>query len=149
MVDRDKIEGRIRLIRQYLTHLHQLASLEQADFPADPHAIGSARYYLTVAIEACLDIASHLIASKGMRAPQDYKDAFRVLNEAGILADDLANTMQSLAGLRNLLVHVYWNVNDAMIHESLQSELDDFETYIAQIVDFLAPSERPPTALAN
>jgi uncharacterized protein YutE (UPF0331/DUF86 family) len=137
MVDQDKIEGLIRLLRQYTTYLRQLASLTLDEFLEDPHAIGSARYYLTVTVEACLDIAGHLIASEGMRAPRDYKDTFRVLNEAGILPDDLATTMQSLAGLRNLLIHVYWNVDDRMIHESLRSELDDFEAFVAQVMDFL------------
>jgi uncharacterized protein YutE (UPF0331/DUF86 family) len=137
MVDQDKIEGLIRLLRQYTTYLRQLASLTLDEFLEDPHAIGSARYYLTVTVEACLDIAGHLIASEGMRAPRDYKDTFRVLNEAGILPDDLATTMQSLAGLRNLLIHVYWNVDDRMIHESLRSELGDFEAFVAQVMDFL------------
>jgi uncharacterized protein YutE (UPF0331/DUF86 family) len=45
--------------------------------------------------------------------------------------------MQSLAGLRNLLVHVYWNVDDRMVHESLRSELGDFEASVAQVMDFL------------
>ena len=137
MVDQDKIEGLIRLLRQYTAYLRQLASLTLDEFLEDPHAIGSARYYLTVAVEACLDIAGHLIASEGMRAPRDYKDTFSVLNEAGILPDDLATTMQSLAGLRNLLVHVYWNVDDRMIHESLRSELGDFEAFVAQVLGFL------------
>ncbi len=137
MVDRDKVEGLIRHLRQYVAYLHDLASLTKAEFLADPHAIGSARYYLTVAIEACLDIAGHLIASEGLRAPHDYKDTFSVLNEAGILPDDITTTMRSLAGLRNLLVHVYWDVDDAMIHESLRSELGDFESFVAHTLGFL------------
>jgi uncharacterized protein YutE (UPF0331/DUF86 family) len=67
MVDRDKIEGLVRHLRQYLKHLRELATLTETQFLADPHAIGSARYYLTVTIEACLDIAGHLIASVGTR----------------------------------------------------------------------------------
>lgn len=137
MVDQDKVEGLIRHLRQYLTYLRELASMTETKFLADPHAIGSARYYLTVAIEACLDIAGHLIASEGLRAPHDYKDTFRVLNEAGILPNDATITMQSLAGLRNLLVHVYWDVDDTMIHASLQSELGDFEIFVAHITSFL------------
>lgn len=144
MVDQDKIEGLIRLLRQYTTYLRQLASLTPDEFLEDPHAIGSARYYLTVAVEVCLDMASHIIASEGMRAPRDYKDTFQVLNEAGVLSDDLTTTMQSLAGLRNLLVHVYWNVNDVMIHESLQSELDDFEVFVSHVLDFLEHQQSPP-----
>jgi uncharacterized protein YutE (UPF0331/DUF86 family) len=143
MVDRDKIEGLIRHLRRYLTYLRELAPLTPTEFLTDPHAVGSARYYLTIAVEACLDIAGHIIASEGLRSPRDYKDTFRVLNEIGILPDDLTATMQSLAGLRNLLVHVYWDVDDAMLHESLRSELDDFEAFVAQVLAFLEQAEPP------
>ncbi len=137
MVDRDKIEGLIRHLRQYLTYLRQLAPVPLAEFLADPHRVGSARYYLTVAVEACLDIANHLIATEGLRAPADYKDTFGVLGEAHVLSEGLTTTMQHLAGLRNLLVHVYWDVDDAAIHDSLRSELGDFEAFIASILAFL------------
>ena len=149
MANQDKIEGLIRHLRQSLTYLHELASLQESQFLTDPHAIGSARYYLTISIEACLDIAGHLIASEGLRAPRNYKDTFGVLNEAGILPDELAATMRSLAGLRNLLVHIYWNVDDTMIYDSLKSELDDFEAFVAHIMGYLDSSEKPTMAPTN
>ena len=141
MVDRDKIDGLIRHLRQYLAYLRQLALVPPAEFLADPHLVGSARYYLTVAIETCLDIANHLIAAEGLRAPTDYKDTFRVLSEARILPDGLTTTMRALAGLRNLLVHVYWDVDDAVIHDSLRSEPGDFEAFVASILAFLDQSK--------
>ncbi|HEY77143.1 MAG TPA: DUF86 domain-containing protein [Thermoflexia bacterium] len=140
MVNRDTIERFTRLLRQYLKHLRQLAEVPDDRFLADPHLIGSARYYLTVSIEACLDIANHLIASEGLRSPKDYKDAFRVLHEAGVLSGELSARMQALAGLRNLLVHVYWDVDDALIHQSLRTELDDFEQYALAILTHLESS---------
>jgi len=45
--------------------------------------------------------------------------------------------MRELAGLRNLLVHLYWDVDDKMIYEGIRSELDDFETFIDYIVDYV------------
>jgi uncharacterized protein YutE (UPF0331/DUF86 family) len=89
-------------------------------------AVGGARYYLLVSIEACLDLANHIIATQGLRAPKDYKDSFKVLNEAGILPDDFVPTMQALAGLRNLLVRLYWDVDDRMLHDAIGGELADF-----------------------
>ena len=38
-----------------------------------------------------------------------------------------------MAKFRNLLVHLYWDVNDKKIYEILQSELDDFNEFIKQI----------------
>jgi len=100
-------------------------------------AVGSARYYLQASIESCIDIANHIIATEGLRAPKDYKDTFKVLNEAGVIPDDLTQTMRAMAGLRNLLVHLYWEVDDEMIYEGIRSELDDFETFVAYIMEFV------------
>ena len=104
---------------------------------ADHKSIGSARYYLQVSIETCINIANHIIATERFRAPQDYRDSFTVLNEAGILPDDSTQTMRELAGLRNLLVHVYWDVDDEMIYEGIHAELEEFQTFVGHIMAFL------------
>ena len=99
--------------------------------------IGSARYYLQVSIETCINIANHIIATERLRAPKDYKDVFNVLAEASILPADFARTMQALAGLRNLLVHLYWEVDDQMIYRGIQAELSDFATFTQHIMAYL------------
>lgn len=95
MVDRDKVEGLIRHLRQYTGYLLDIAKLDREGFLDDPMAIGSARYYLQVSIESCIAIANHIIATEGLRAPKDYKDTFKVLNEAGIIPDELTRTMRA------------------------------------------------------
>ena len=137
MVDKDKVEGLIRHLRQYMGYLRDIAKLSLEEFLNDPMAVGSARYYLQASIESCIDIANHIIATEGLRAPKDYKDTFKVLNEAGVIPDDLTQTMRAMAGLRNLLVHLYWEVDDEMIYEGIRSELDDFETFVAYIMEFV------------
>ena len=127
MVDRDKVEGLFRHLRQYTGQLREIAELDLQEFLDDPRAIGSARYYLQVSIESCLNVANHVIAAERLRVPRDYKDTFTVLTEANIIPDDLGRTMRELAGLRNLLVHVYWEVDDCMVYEGIRSELGDLD----------------------
>jgi uncharacterized protein YutE (UPF0331/DUF86 family) len=137
MVDRDKIEGLLRHLGQYTTYLQEIVDQDQKKFLEDPRSIGSARYYLQVSIETCINIANHIIATDRLRAPKDYKDSFRVLNEAGILPDDFTRSMRELAGLRNLLVHLYWDVDDQLVYEGIRSELCDFEAFVEFIVAYL------------
>jgi uncharacterized protein YutE (UPF0331/DUF86 family) len=137
MVDREKIEDMIRHLRQYTAFLQEIVAQDQQMFLVDPKSIGSARYYLQVSIETCIGIANHIIATERLRAPKDYRDSFEALSEAGILLDDFARTMQELAGLRNLLVHLYWEVDDAMIYNGIRSELGDFEIFIGHILAFI------------
>ncbi len=137
MVDRDKIEGLIRHLRQYTSYLRQIRDQDRQEFIKDPRSVGSARYYLQVSIESCINIANHIIATERFRAPKDYKDTFLVLNEAGVLPDDFTRTMRELAGLRNLLVHLYWDVDDEMLYDGIRSQLDDFETFVRFVVAYL------------
>jgi uncharacterized protein YutE (UPF0331/DUF86 family) len=137
MVDTDKVESLIRHLRQYTAYLEDITEQDRQEFLKDPKSVGSARYYLQVSIETCINIANHIIATKRLRAPKDYRDSFKVLNEAGILPDDFTQTMREMAGLRNLLVHLYWDVDNEMIYEGIRSELRDFDTFVGHIVAYL------------
>jgi uncharacterized protein YutE (UPF0331/DUF86 family) len=137
MVDRDKIEGLLRHLGQYTAYLQEIVEQDREGFLKDPRSTGSARYYLQVSIETCINIANHIIASERLRAPKDYRDSFQVLNEVDILPDDFTRTMRELAGLRNLLVHLYWDVDDQMVYEGIRSELSDFETFVGYIMAYL------------
>jgi uncharacterized protein YutE (UPF0331/DUF86 family) len=45
--------------------------------------------------------------------------------------------MRQMAGLRNLLVHLYWEVDDEQIYNDLQHHLGDFDTYVQHILEFV------------
>lgn len=82
-------------------------------------------------------IGNHIIATERLRSPKDYKDGFQVLNEAGILPDEFTRTMREMAGLRNLLVHLYWDVDDQMVYDGIRSELGDFETFVEYVLAYM------------
>jgi len=138
MGDPQKIEGAIRNLRRYTGYLHQLGAIGEEELLADPIKIGAARYYLQVAIECCIDVANHIISTERLRAPQDYRDTFKVLNEASVIPDDFAQTLQVMASFRNRLVHMYWEVDDRRVYNSLTHDLDDFDTYVSHILAFLS-----------
>lgn len=137
MVDRGKVQNLLHHLYTYTTHLQDLGQQDSRDFLLDPRSTGSARYYLQVSVETCINIANHIIATEKLRAPLDYKDSFRVLNEADILPDTLSRKMQQLAGLRNLLVHLYLEVDDELVYEGIRNELEDFAAFADHILAFL------------
>jgi len=78
-----------------------------------------------------------LISVKRLRAPQDYRDTFKVLNESDILSADLTQRMQDMASFRNRLAHLYWEVDDRRVHGILVTELSDFDEYVRSILAYL------------
>lgn len=137
MVDRDKIDGLLHHLRRYTGYLMEIVRQDRQSFLDDPQATGSLRYYLQVSIETCISIGNHIIAAEQLRSPKDYKDVFRVLMEAGVLPDDLSTTMRELAGLRNILVHLYLEVDDGLLYDEVATQLGDFTAFAKTICAFM------------
>ncbi len=93
---------------------------------------------LHVAVEACLDIAWHLIAKEGFRYPQDHQDTFRVLAEEQIIAQDLLPPLLDMARFRNLIVHDYAKIDDTRVYGILVKRLGDFDAFAAAMRAYLA-----------
>ena len=141
-MDADKITYKIMQLDEYLTILNQIGKTEKNSFLKDNIVIGSAKYYLQVSIEVCLDIASHIIASEHLRAPKDYADSFSVLNEAGFIASELCLKLRQMAKFRNRLVHLYGEIDNEYIYEFLKSDLQDFYEYEKKIVTLVKGDSR-------
>ena len=93
-VDPSVIGDRLRRLDEYLVTLRHLARLSREELTQDPVPLGSTERYLQVAIEACLDIANHIIAAERLRAPRDYADAFSVLAEADVIPVEFLPVVQ-------------------------------------------------------
>ena len=62
---------------------------------------------MQVAIEVCLDLASHIISYEGFREPLDNKDCFQVLQENDLISAELVDRLKRMAQFRNVVVHDY------------------------------------------
>ena len=62
--DKPKLDGILSNLRRYVEALRRLASVPRDEFLADADKIASAKYHFVVAIECCIDIANHIIASE-------------------------------------------------------------------------------------
>lgn len=143
----ETIKLRLRKLEQYIGELekHQTAPLEafQRDFTAQL----AAERAFQAAVESCADIASHVVSVYDLGQPQAQRDMFLLLARAGYLKHDFADTMGQLVGLRNRLVHLYWDVDIERLYEYLHEDTD----YLRQFRDFVlrlvraeeeAPSEK-------
>jgi len=76
-----------------------------------------------VVTEAAIDLCNHIVARQGGRAPQDYADCFAVLADLKVIKPDLAKRLKQMAHFRNLLVHLYWRVDNQRFIKSSRTTL--------------------------
>jgi uncharacterized protein YutE (UPF0331/DUF86 family) len=131
MVDADRVHERLETLAAYLHELRRLR-----DLPIDVYLreqVYAGRYLVQVSAQTCIDLANHVIAAEGWRAPRDFGDSFCVLREHSVIDEALVGRLRALAGLRNRLVHVYDEIDDRRVHDALSSGLHDLDAFAAAI----------------
>lgn len=132
-LNEDLIQARVEDIQQSLERLKQVQEWPRAQFLADQDTLDITCYRLLVAIEASLQICFHVSAQRLQRVPEAYADCFALLGEAGIISQDLSQNLQQMARFRNMLVHVYWDIDYELVYNILQNDLDDLRAFVRAI----------------
>ena len=135
--DQDKMLKLVSQMREVLGNFQRLKENKRESFLKDPDKIGSAKYYFIVAIEAAIDISNHVISRNAFRAPEDYADAFAVLEEHGAFEKPFGDELKEMAKFRNRLVHIYWEIDEEQIFNILQTRLGTFKAFLNNIAKFL------------
>jgi uncharacterized protein YutE (UPF0331/DUF86 family) len=133
----DKVRKITSEILTALERLEDLQKLTKAEFIADPHKIGSAKYNLIVAIEGAVDLCNHVISKNGFRTPEDYTDTFMVMKEKGAFDERFTSSLIQMVRFRNRLVHIYWDVDDAELYRIIQTNLQDIRQFLKEFGGFI------------
>jgi uncharacterized protein YutE (UPF0331/DUF86 family) len=125
--------GSWRRRTQALDRLTRIRAAGREAFLADADAKDIACYRLLLAIEAALALCYHVSSRRLKLVPEDHAGCFAGLAQGGIIAPDLSSRLQQMARFRNLLVHVYWNVDYDRVFDLLETDLDDLREFARTI----------------
>lgn len=137
MVDQTLILRKLAELEEYLGQVKEYAGMNAVQYSNDWKAQRVVERTLQMMIETCADVAGHIISDKKYRVPTTYADAFRVLNENGILSEKLFEAMEKMAKFRNIIVHHYDKVDAETVIGILKKDLRDFIAYKDAIVALL------------
>ncbi len=137
VVDRDTLSSRLDALETYLAELRGFLTGRRDEFVREPSLHHLAERYLHLACESVLDISHHVIADQGYRQPGSYKDAIDVLLQEGLLDADLAGRLKRWMGLRNLLVHLYLEIDHGRTYDAIAEDLGDLEAFASRVARML------------
>ena len=131
MVDPVRVTRLLRAVTDDLAVLRAEAGADEAR-RGDPLWLRGVKYAFVTMIEACVDVAQHVCAAERWEPPANNGDAMRVLGRHGVLDPGLADRMRQAVGFRNVLVHEYVDVDDAVVVARLQ-DLGDIEAFVRAV----------------
>jgi len=131
VTDPELVAKKLALIETCVRELQSLARPEA--IRADVREERFVEHTLQIAIQAALDVASHIVSDDRLGEPETNRALFDLLARAGKLPADLAATLRDLAGFRNVIVHGYQDVDLAVVEDVLRNHLGDLLAFVAAV----------------
>lgn len=129
----EQIQSKLDVLRENLTRLDEIPQSSLAEFSGDFRNVNAALYLLQTSIQALIDIASFLVARRGLATPRTSHESFERLEESGVVPAGTAARAAPIVGFRNRIGHLYDRVDEARVYEILVRHRSD----LADLLDLL------------
>lgn len=129
----EEIKAKIAVVQERVRRLSGFRNLSFESYLKNLTVKDAVERNIEVAIQACIDISRIVIKREGFREPEDNKGVFVVLSENGIVSEKSLRFLIPMAGTRNILVHGYEKIDDAIILGIIKKHLADFNLFLKEI----------------
>lgn len=133
MPDKDVVLAKVAAIQRCLKRIKETTRL-------DPNSIDDIDKQdifilnLQRAVQAAIDLATHIVASEGLGLSDTIKDNFKFLKNAGIINEELTLRMESMVGFRNIAIHDYQTIDRDILKSILSNNLKDLEVFYTTVL---------------
>jgi uncharacterized protein YutE (UPF0331/DUF86 family) len=133
-LNREILKARLSYIEDSLKSLQRFKGKSFEEFHADPDNFRITYYDMHRALEAAMDIGSHILSRiPGARATS-YREIPLLLGRNKIVPLGFAEKeLLQMAGYRNRMVHFYSEITEKELYTIIQNNLKDFEKFCGYI----------------
>jgi uncharacterized protein YutE (UPF0331/DUF86 family) len=124
-------------MRDLLDRLVEIGPVDVERLRVEPLTALAVERVLTLLVDLAFATNSHVAAARLGRAPESYAASFDAAVEAGLLDADLAAALRPSAGLRNVLVHAYVDVDPSAVARAVPLAVEHYGTYVRRVAALL------------
>lgn len=132
-MDRALIEDKLESLRRCVKRVSEKCPATVSELEGNLDLQDILTLNLSRAIQICVDIGAHMIASLDVRAPQTMGETFDILVSEGYLSPESGIRMKKAVGFRNIAVHNYKAIDWAIVLSLCTHNLDDFAAFAREI----------------
>ena len=134
-LNRDKLFKLLSLFDEAFYELKSLKEKPKADVISSKDRFILEHLFYRLSMIA-IDICFHIVAKLRGKVPSTYKNCFQNLTELGIIDISTQEKLEELSGLRNLIAHVYWNIDYGRLYDFID-QLDELKNFRQKILSLL------------
>ena len=131
MTDADLVFKLLGKLETYVQELETLGRPER--IRTDVREERFVEHTLQLAIQAAMDVASHIVSDDRLGEPKTNRQLFEILARYGWITEELSETLRQVVGFRNILVHGYSDVDLDIVRRIVESDLGDLLDFAGAI----------------
>lgn len=137
MHDKDKILRKLNFMQRCVSYLRSVDA-DSIELENNYQLRSAVERNFQLAIESAIDIGEIIISRERFERPEIYRSVFLILGKNGIIPGEFAEGFAQAAGFRNVLVHIYEDIDMSILYMFLTERLDDFDEFAGYIAQYLS-----------
>jgi len=137
MIDVDLVRRKLARLSVYLEQLKPMSEKAFEVYQSDFYWKYATERLIQLIVDCATDINNHVVVETGNRPPEDYQRSFTSAAEVGAISQELADEIKGSAGMRNILVHEYMDIDDQMVYDAIPMTLKHYKEYLKQVNAFI------------
>ena len=119
-IERDIVLNRFKKMDELIQYLEEIKKKNKDEFLSNYLIYLSAQRALEICINICIDIGNHILSLNKNGKPETYSDIFVELSKLDIINKEIEEKLIKMIKFRNLLGHLYMEINNEKIYDILQ-----------------------------
>ena len=135
--EKESVENKLFRLEKMTEALDEIKVYSKKEFLNDRKLSDSGMFNLMIGITIILDIGQHLLTRYKQRTAKEYKEVINLLGKEKIVPLEFAEVKIEMAKFRNLMVHDYDKIDEAMAYDYIQKVPDIFRQFAKYFVEFI------------
>ena len=138
---KERVRRLLADIKKSLSVARRVVELGEEEFLSDIRNAYTLRLAIVEILEASVSLGLQILKEEEV---EGYRQVFGGLLRRGVISPDVYKEMVRLVGLRNLIVHRYWEVDDLRVYrEARGSGLKVIERFVEEVGKYAARAGDP------
>ena len=122
------LERKLAMLDQFSADLRTYADLDKTARRREHYAI---ERLIQLLCESSADIGLQLLRVDGYRPATSYRDIFAALRDRQDLPEDLADSLMDACAMRNVLTHLYDDIDRERVIEAVDAAIQVYPAFTA------------------